>query len=518
MLGKRLLAASTLLLIALASAGCGGSSTTQPVGTTGAIEGYVFGRTVASKSATPTPSSRQATAPEGATALDGALVTLDPTGRQVTTSADRSGNAGFFRILGLEAGSYTVTVSHDGYVTASFTAQVRAGDTTLAGVSNGQTVLEPVGASPRRKWTVMVYMDGDGDLEEYGILNMNQMETLGSDANVNMVVQFDRGPGFDYTNGDWQDTRRYLVTKDDNQQLISSPVLQQMGEVDMGTPEALTDFITWATSRYPADRYLMVLWNHGAGWRSRAAASRGIIFDDSSNTYLTMGELNQGLAASGIHFDLIAIDCSLMGMLEVFYEIRDRCDYITASEESPPGPGYPYDTIMAKLVANPDTTTEALGRVFVDDHLARYSRDPVTQSLIQTSRLPAFCAKVNDFASTLIPLVPTNRTQLDAARVGAQTYSYYSQYRDLYDFAERIRAGFSNAGVASAADTVMAGVAGANGGPVIAEAHSPTTVDRSHGISIYIPSSTQYRTDYEDLAFVKDYPRWGELVRLVANR
>lgn len=514
MLGQRLLVAPALLLVALALAGCGGSSN---MATTGAIEGYVFGRNASKAPSALAAPGRQTTPPEGTVPLNGALVTLEPGGRQVTTEVDRRGQGGYFRFLGLEPGTYTATVTSEGYATATFSVEVKAGSITLAGVNNGQTVLEPDAAGPRRKWTVMVYMDGDGDLEEYGILNMNQMETLGSDANVNMVVQFDRGPGFDATNGDWQDTRRYLVTKDDNLQLISSPVLQNLGEVDMGTPEALTDFITWTVSRYPAERYVLVLWNHGAGWRSRSAASRGIIFDDSSDSYLTMGELEQALDAGGTHFDLIAIDCSLMGMLEVFYEIKDHCDYITASEESPPGPGYPYDTIMARLVANPNMSTEALGRVFVEEHLKRYSQDAVTQALIQTSRLDAYAAKVNDFASELLPLVPIHRQQLDAARIGSQAYAY-SYYRDLHDFAEKVKAAIPSPALASAADAVMTGMAGTNGGPVIAEGHSATGVNRSHGMSVYLPSPTQYYTGYEELAFVKAFPKWGQLIRAIANQ
>lgn len=514
MLRQRLRLAPALILFALALVGCGGSGN---MATTGAIEGYVFGRASSKAPSALAAPGRQTTPPEGTVPLNGALVTLEPGGRQVTTEVDRRGQGGYFRFLGLEPGSYTVSVASDGYTAASFSVEVKAGATTLAGINNGQTILEPAGASPRRKWTVMVYMDGDGDLEEYGILNMNQMETLGSDANINMVVQFDRGPGLPATNGDWQDTRRFLVTKDDNKQLISSPVLQNLGEVDMGTPEALTDFIKWTVARYPADRYVLVLWNHGAGWRSRAAASRGIIFDDSSGSYLTMGELEQALEAGGTHFDLIAIDCSLMGMLEVFYEIKDHCDYITASEESPPGPGYPYDTIMARLVANPNMSTEALGRVFVEEHLARYKQDAVTQALIQTSRLDAFAAKVNAFAEALLPLVPLHRQQVDAARVGSQPYAY-TYYRDLHDFAEKVKAAIPSPALASAADAVMAGMAGTNGGPVIAEGHSGAAVDRSHGISVYLPSPTQYYTGYEELAFVKAHPKWGQLVRAIANQ
>lgn len=124
------------------------------------------------------------------------------------------------------------------------------------------------GAVPSKRWTFMVYMDADGDLETYGILNMNQMEVVGSGAHVNIVAQLDRAPGFDATNGDWTETRRYLVLRDEDMQTIHSTVVESLGEVDMGRPEPLREFIAWAASRYPAERYALVVWNHGSGWRS----------------------------------------------------------------------------------------------------------------------------------------------------------------------------------------------------------------------------------------------------------
>jgi hypothetical protein len=507
----RLLAAVGLLFLSLAAAGCGGSSDVAPPAGTGSIEGYVYARTRAA--APEAAAGRQATPPPGTVAVNGATVTLTPSGRQAITGVDRSGRGGFFRFIGLEPGSYTATVRRNGYRDATFTVQVRAGDTTQAGVSGGQTILEPVGTAPKRKWTVMVYLDADGDLEEVGILNMNQMESVGSDANINIVVQFDRGPGFDATNGDWTDTRRYLVTKDDDLQRISSPVLENLGEIDMGQPETLRSFIEWAVANYPAEHYVMVPWNHGAGWRSRSAPaqSRGIIFDDTSSTYLTMAEFNTGLNVPNVRFDLIAIDCSLMGMLEVAYEIKDRCDYITFSEESPPGPGYPYDTILG-----PNMTGEQLGRIFVEEHLRYYSKDAVTQSLIRTANLASFATKVDNFAGALLAALPSQRTEFDLARARSQAYAY-SYYRDLYDFAANAKLSITNAAVASAADAILQGWTADKGGPVVIEGHNLSAVANSHGLSIYLPSQSQYFSAYESLAFVRNHPKWGQLVKAITT-
>ncbi len=380
------------------------------------------------------------------------------------------------------------------------------GSGTIAGTSSGTT----------GKWTVLVYMDADSDLEEYGVLNMNQMESVGSSDDVRIVVQMDRCPGYDATNGDWRDARRYLVQKDSDITSITSSVVESLGEVDMGDPQALNDFITWGTTNYPAEHLALVLWNHGAGWRSRAGApgSRGILFDDTSDTYMTMAELNTGMTVPNVHFDLTAIDCSLMGMLEVCYEIKDRTDLVAASEESPPGEGYPYDAILAKVAANPSMTAEALGTAFVDEHVAHYSSATVTQSLVDTSRLAALGQKVSLFAAALAVAEPAHEAAFTQARLNSQSYAY-AYYRDLYDFAAKAKSLISDQTVSTTADAVMSGISGTNGGPVLAEGHSLASVSGSRGLSIYLPGAGQYYSGYSDLRFSQDYPTWNQMLQQV---
>ena len=52
---------------------------------------------------------------------------------------------------------------------------------------------------------------------------------------------------------------------------------QRLPELDMGSAETLSEFIEWAMASYPAERYCLVIWNHGTGWRkAEEPLSRGI--------------------------------------------------------------------------------------------------------------------------------------------------------------------------------------------------------------------------------------------------
>ena len=117
------------------------------------------------------------------------------------------------------------------------------------------------------KWTYLVYMSADNNLEDEAILNFNQMEEVGSSEDVTIVIQLDRSPDWDETNGDWTGTRRYYVLQDTDTELINSTLVEDMGEVDMGNADNLRDFVVWGVTNYPAERYYLDIWGHGGGWR-----------------------------------------------------------------------------------------------------------------------------------------------------------------------------------------------------------------------------------------------------------
>jgi clostripain len=162
------------------------------------------------------------------------------------------------------------------------------------------------------EWTVMVYLDADNNLESAGIDDINEMETVGSTSDVNIVVQIDRIPysvldsnneGYadDISNGDWTNTRRYFITQDYDPSTINSQLISNLGEQNMGNPQTLISFAKWAVSNYPAKKYLLVIWNHGGGFRS-TGLTKDIAWDDTSGgDKITMSELEYAL--SSISYD-----------------------------------------------------------------------------------------------------------------------------------------------------------------------------------------------------------------------
>src|SRR5215204_655221 len=93
----------------------------------------------------------------------------------------------------------------------------------------------------RAKWTVMVYMAGDNNLEDYVVKDIElELAPTGSSANVQVVALADRAPGYDTSRGDWQSTKLYHVT----QGMLATPenAVADWGERNFGDPQTLIDF------------------------------------------------------------------------------------------------------------------------------------------------------------------------------------------------------------------------------------------------------------------------------------
>jgi len=408
-------------------------------------------------------------------------VVFVPTGTFVWTTADPTvATVADGPVAGVGAGSTTVT--------ATFGASGVAG--SAAAIVTSVT---------RSKWTVLVYLNAANDLAQFSLPNFNQMEQAAGNAEVRTVVQWKTGTTFD-PNAPFSGTRRYLV-KQGTGSAVASTLLDDLGQgVDMGSAQTLADFVAWGRANFPADRTMLIVWNHGNGWRrSRDGATRAVSYDDEFNTAIQAWELSAALGDTKL--EVLAWDASLMQMLEVAYGLRDRAAYIVGSEESPPGEGYPYDVILGAFRDNPDASTRDLTKAFVDAMLAEpaYATRKITQSVLDASKLDALATSVDIFAAALVAnrvsltdLVPTVRAQ-------AQSYSpsFGRVYRDLYDVADRIAAGTTVPAVAQAATNVKTAITDA----FVWEGHNAQSPG-SRGIAIDFSSATAFsavRSDYANL-------------------
>ena len=357
-----------------------------------------------------------------------------------------------------------------------------------------------------KEWTIMVYINAKNNLEKYGLLDVNEMEMVGSSEKVNVVAELGRINGYDSSDGNWVASRRYLVTKDANMYKIASPVVQDLGKVDMGDYNHLIEFTNWAKANYPAKRYMLIVWNHGSGWdkNGRQRLEKGISYDDETGNHITTPQLGLALKAVG-KIDVYGSDACLMQMPEVVYEIKDNVTYVVGSEETEPGDGYTYNDMLAPLIANPTMSAFEMGKLAVDaysDHYAELGQS-FTQSLVKTSAMPQFVTLMNGFAEAM--MAAGEKALVKTAISGAQNYAV-SDNHDIAHFAQLMGASTNDATVKAKAQAVQNYIKKS----LVAHNRVDSAYSDSYGIAGYMPGY-YYNGDYNSLAWAAA-SKWDEFI------
>jgi len=330
----------------------------------------------------------------------------------------------------------------------------------------------------KNEWTVMFFSSGDNNLEGTALGNLNQMEQVNfASADVELRVQIDRHgayvdtrvPTSDISGGNWTDTRRGAVTYDGTKAIWSSNLTQAdpvTAELNMGDDETLIDFVQWAMLAEPAERFALIMHDHGGGWQ-------GCLDDNTSNSNLSMGELRNALDTVG-HLDLLVMDMCLMQMTEVVTEMAGEVDYFLASEDVTYGQALNYEGWLPWLASHDTASPKALAQKILE-----HDNNP-TQSIVDVSKVPSLNHWVDNFATLALTTATANDWNRLLAAVNQATYFYYDTYRDLREYMTAVAADPSITGsIRSAALLVVQAV---NNAVVAANG-------KGEGISIYLPPS-----------------------------
>jgi hypothetical protein len=364
----------------------------------------------------------------------------------------------------------------------------------------------------------MVYLDADNNLESAGIKDLNEMETVGSSDNLAIIVQMDRIPGYDSSNGNWTETRRYYVTKDNDTENINSDLLENLGELNMGDNSTLSSFVNWSMQTYPAQHYALILWDHGGS----CATGPGACWDDTNpqDDCLTLEEIKEALAnitsTVGKKIDVLAFDACLMGTIEVAYQVRDYVNYMVASEETEPNDGCPYDMILTELAASPSMSPAQLASTIVTKYVSSYTdglpnpedAPHVTSAAFNLTKVDEAAVAVSQLAEAIIGDFNNSEGAVREAWEQAETFS--GDFVDLYNFTQLLKGKVSNTTIKTKAGTVLDAV----NSLIISEGHG-TVHSNAHGVSIYYPKKYE-KPSYIDLDFACD-TLWDEFLDFATN-
>lgn len=372
-------------------------------------------------------------------------------------------------------------------------------------------------------WLIMLYLDADDPvLEEDVLFDFNEAELVGSTDRVKIVAQLDRNKKGFKGDGNWTGARRYVISKDQDLNTIKSQPVKDLGEIDMSDPQTLIEFSTWAIGTFPADKYVLIMSDHGmgwpGGWTDMDNNQDNFVFISTNRLEKSLKSITEG---TGIHqFELIGMDACLMSMLEVYNALAPYSRYAVASEEVEPGVGWAYSEFLHLLSDKPEMDGAALSKAIVASYInkdqrilndqarskliASYGMDTTTtvEGLIAdygsdstlTAVNLAAVADINSRLDTLAyALKDADQKKVADARSYTRTFTNTfddnlpSPYLDLGHFASMITKKIGNEKASKAASDLRAAIKKA----VIAEKHGPKRSGAS-GISIFFPVSDLY--------------------------
>lgn len=292
--------------------------------------------------------------------------------------------------------------------------------------------------------------------------------------------------------------------------------LSHWWEVNMGDGETLRNFIEQAKARYPADRYLLALYDHGGAWR-------GCCRDDTNQDYLTMDELRQAITDEGGVDVLCFTAPCLMGAFECAYELRACTEIYMGSEQLS---GYYYwinaiGPLRDLLELSGTLKNEEIGQRIiqcVSESEMPIERDHLTLSAIRTCALDALAGHLDALAGRLLEDLQWEDAYIAFAR--EETHEFGLQWSDdyemvdLFDFARLYAQVSKDPFALEELAAIQEGVEDA----VIAECHGEAE-GQAHGLSIYFPETAEtYEPRYGSCAldFAAD-TRWDTFVGAYAK-
>lgn len=288
------------------------------------------------------------------------------------------------------------------------------------------------------EWTILVYAQAKNNLSNFAYKNFNDMATVGSGKNLNILVQ--------WYQPDQQGVWRYKVEKG---KMILDACLPS--NTDGNKTNDLVDSMKWAVSKYQAQKYFLILWNHGIGildpvWGNQRPWSasnkfsidpsmlkenpkicingitchepndekilvdyvsldeqqtetqshphRGILFNEQSKTYMNNQALTSALSEiktsvlKGQKLNILGMDACLMAMAEVGYQSREYAEYMVASQEVELAYGWNYQSFVQSFAGGKVSPLQA-AQLIVSSYQTLY-KDKIqfyTQSALDLSQL-----------------------------------------------------------------------------------------------------------------------------------
>lgn len=396
--------------------------------------------------------------------------------------ANQGGNGGNSMFSGILGSLMGGDFSGGGTVSTGWVQSANTGKLNTSVAEGSRAKRTQILGNGRDVITMMVYMCGT-DLESkhgMGTNDLQEMLNAKFGDNINLIV---------FTGGckQWKNN---VVSSSVNQVYKVENgglkcLVQDAGRDSMTKPEVLTSFIQFCKQNYPANRYQLILWDHGCG----SVSGYGYDEKNASSGSMSLKGINDAIRNSQTTFDFIGFDACLMATLETGLMLEPYVDYMIASEETEPGVGWYYTNWLTALGSNTSMPTVELGKMIVDEFVAECGRkcagQSTTLSVVDLAELGNTVeAKFSDFAVATSNQVSGDYQAVSNARSSTREFAASSRIDqvDLVHLAHNLNTTESKA----LADAILGAVK-----------YNKTSANmtNSYGLSIFFPYKKSSKVD-----------------------
>ena len=209
----------------------------------------------------------------------------------------------------------------------------------------------------------------------------------------------------------------------------------------MSHPDTLKAFIDYGAANWPAEKYDLILLNHGGGpalgWGMDEVFTR-----EDGPQIMSLPEICGALKDGAVErFDFISFYACLMGRVEVAAALSPYTDTLIFSEENLPGQGVEYNGMLEMLREDPRTDSFLLGRRMVDDTIESFQTDELDKNMSATYSV----IDTKNLVQRLVPELAALSDILyrEAAEPGeGGEYAFYDELRSIRRSVEFGRSGF----------------------------------------------------------------------------
>lgn len=283
--------------------------------------------------------------------------------------------------------------------------------------ANGE---QPIAVAKR---TILAYIVAENSLYSFAKDDINEMKQglANMSENNNLLVYVD----------DLENPRILRLYKKGTTAMCDTVYQYTTNKVSTD-PAVMQEVLNYTVEKYPAEHYGLIMWSHADGWMpaTQKIDTRMFGIDNGVDSGLNSGPemdvtdiasvLNNCIAnKTKTKFDFILFDACFMQAVEVAYQLRNCTNYLISSPTEIPGPGAPYQNMIAPMFA---TTFDAEG--MVDAYYNYYVGNSTYGAAISAVK----CSELENFASATATALKT----LNSFTFASSDVAYYCSAPSTY--------------------------------------------------------------------------------------